>query len=1337
MKTKTPFFPKKICLINTIISLCVLLVFSSSVNAGPVLSTPFTCEAKFYQSIAKKLMLLDPDTGTYNQIGASASAKYNAIGWDRRTNFIYGYRKATKRLFKLGTSGLTADLGKPKEVSTGQSLQASSHSADMDDNGNLWIYDNKTPRSLFKINVDTNKYTKIDFVGVAPKSPNDIVYIASTDSFWGVEKPTNKLIRFNISTHTITSENVTDLPVGSGYGAAWTNVHDELYVARNSGGIYRIDDYSTDNPIAIRVLDSIATNSNDGASCPVAPSIIITDPSTGDGTLRFADSGGGEYKDRILFMDWKDSSLEDGMQDGDIVNFTIPASSCMASGTLTATFSDIDDPGNIAGHIKPTDMKTWDGSGFYKLYDTDGVGEALYTTTYILKDDEDSSNFGFTVDWNLEIDGEIRSPDIFLIDAESTTGGEEQIDATTNGGAWSVVENAQSNDYEVDGLGSLEVSITNTEHPEPYEVEGWSPLLLSKGMTRTIIDIKNFSSAPGKEGVAFALLAPCDRGDAPASYGDAGHAFLEEAISDSKEELGLKFTPGTPYFGSTPPDSESALQEDASPAQGDDNNNDAYDTERNDDEDIEVPQLAVGRSIDITVPVNGTGYLNVWFDWNADNDFGEENEQVVTNLSVDTGNITLTLNVPANAEIGNSFARFRISTQQDLLSTGYAKDGEVEDVAIEIIESNVCSVNDLADSLYPTSSVSANSSALSDLTLVYQAKFNSANWEGHVMAYNLETTDNDGSVKSFQWDAADVLSRTGRKIFTYNPSLASDRGRIFKWGHLNNQQKSILRDGDSINKAKKLLNWVKGANNHEGSLFRGRTKILGDIVNSNLLFKDNLANYGYSRLPEGGAYNGFLSSKQSTVAAIFVGANDGMLHAFNASNGEELFGFVPNEIFPKLVTISDLDYGCKGDECLPHEYLVDGKSALGDVYFSSSSDWHTVLVGGLGKGGKGLFALDVTHAESFTEDDVLWEISSTQAPDSASEYTDHLGETIPLASVVRLNNSDSSKRWAAIVGNGYGANSHQAVLFIIDIETGALIKKINTGSGTEEHPNGLSTPIAVDSNNDSIVDRIYAGDLLGNLWAFDVSGTNPDNWEVDFSGTPLFTTTNPITAPPQAGRHPKGGLMVYVGTGKYFDISDNLSTDLIPIPNTYFGIHDNGSPVAIDTLVEQTILQEEAVDGTGYSARVISDHSVDYNTQHGWFMTLPTSGERVISQALLRQGRLIFTTMTPPLNVCAWGGTSWLMEFDAVEGKRLDDIPIDLNNDKKFTSQDNVLYQGNETIISGVQDASLGVVFSTPAVINHDTRTEGKYLNGTGGSIGMLRESAGGMTGRMSWRLIK
>ena len=1070
-------------------------------------------------------------------------------------------------------------------------------------------------------------------------------------------------------------------------------------------------------------------------------------PATGKGTLRYANSGTGQYKDRILFMDWHNSSLKDGIQEGDTVEFDIPESSCMANGTLTATFSDIDDPGGIAGDTRPHDMKTWGGASFYQLYNTSGQGEALYTPQ--ISPSDTSNHLSFTIDWQMQLNGQPQSPDVFLIDAESTTQGKERIDVTTNGGYWSVIEHALNDIYRVDGLGTSEINIKSTEDPDiddsaPDSTKGFSPLLLSKGATRTSVTLRTINSN-GFEAVAFALLAPCDHGDAPASYGDAAHAFKEEPISPFKADPGLKFDGLTPYIGSVPPDSEFTQTDDS--AQLDDNNKDAFDTLRDDDEDIVIDALTLKRSKEINIPVMGNGYLQAWFDWNADGDFADAGEQVATNLTPVSGVVSFSVDVPETATVGNSYARFRYSTVQDLPSAGYAKDGEVEDIVIEIKEGGACFIDDLSNQLYSTASVSANSTYLADSTRVYQVKFSNRDWSGQLLSYDLKTTDKDGNVKSLKWNAADELARSGRKLFTYDPAATSDRGKVFQWSALNNQQKSILKNGNSAGHGEKRLKWVQGKADDEGSLFRARSNILGDIIHSNLLYKGNLTNYGYQNLPEGTGYGAFLRDKQSTQATLFVGANDGMLHAFNADDGSELFAFIPNEIYPKLVTISDPDYGCKGDNCLKHEYLVDGTSALGDAYFAATSDWHSVLVGSLGKGGKGIFALDVTDPENFSADNVLWEISATQASSAgsdASKFADHMGNSLPSASVARMNNSDTAKRWAAIVGNGYGSQSHQAVLFIIDVQTGALIKVINTGVGTQDHPNGLSTPVAIDSNNDSIVDRIYAGDLWGNLWAFDVAGDDPANWDVDY-GEPLFSaSTNSkaqiITAPPQVGRNPAGGLMVYFGTGKYFDVGDNIFEGATPAVNTYYGIHDNGAPVSKSSLLQQTILQESAAGSSGFNARVTSNHKVNFATHHGWFMDLVSPsgqrerGERVISQALLRQGRLIFTTMTPPQNDCVWGGESWLMELDAVNGSRLNVIPFDTNDDKKFTVGDNVDYDGKSTIMSGIQNPDLGVVFSTPAVITHDSRTEGKYLSGTGGSIGMFRESASRFSGRMSWR---
>jgi len=233
-----------------------------------------------------------------------------------------------------------------------------------------------------------------------------------------------------------------------------------------------------------------------------------------------------------------------------------------------------------------------------------------------------------------------------------------------------------------------------------------------------------------------------------------------------------------------------------------------------------------------------------------------------------------------------------------------------------------------------------------------------------------------------------------------------------------------------------------------------------------------------------------------------------------------------------------------------------------------------------------------------------------------------------------------------------------------------------------------------------------------------------------------------ITAKPQVGRNPSGGLMVYFGTGKYIDLGDNFELEQDGIIDTFYGIHDNNKVINSDNLVEQKILQETDIKAD-MKSRVTSKEVVIYPVKQGWFMDLVSppnlnpEGERVISQALLREGRLIFVTLSPSQTDCAWAGSSWLMELNALDGSRLSLIPIDINGDKQFTVEDNVDYKGQSTIISGVQQQSLGMVFEPPAIISHNTRIEGKYQSGTGSSARMLRESNSRFTGRMSWKKLR
>ncbi len=828
----------------------------------------------------------------------------------------------------------------------------------------------------------------------------------------------------------------------------------------------------------------------------------------------------------------------------------------------------------------------------------------------------------------------------------------------------------------------------------------------------------------------------CDHGDAPVTYGSPTHT----------QDMSV-------FLGTSYGDADAGAQPTGN-ANGDDN--DGID----DEDGITLPAFTQGETATITAIVNGAGgYLQGWIDFNGNQTF-DANEQIVTNIQdgspddIDNsvnGRISIAVNVPATAITTPTYARFRWSTTQNLDAIIPVKNGETEDYPLIIAEAVSCSINALPTSTYTTASLAANYHSLSSATRLYEAAFSNSDWTGHLYAYDLETANNEGTVKNEKWDAATVIGRAGRSIFTYNSTLATNRGKAFTWANLNTAQQNALKAGDSTAIAQKRLAWLQGSASDEGGLLRTRSSILGDIVRSSPLYKGHLTNYGYAYLAgaESSSYTAFLTNKRNDAEkVVFVGANDGALHAFNANDGSELFAYIPNEVFPNLANVSNPNYGCKTAGCLPHESFVDGPLSLGDAYFNNR--WHTVLLGTLGKGGKGVFALDVTDSNSFSASDVLWELSVTQAPSNASDFANHMGNSLPAASVVRLPNNE----WAAIIANGYDSANHQAVLFIVNIETGVLIKQINTGMGSAAQKNGLSTPTAIDSNADGTVDTIYAGDLLGNLWAFDVSSETVASWGIKHGTKPLFTACEdnsspctqpqPITAAPQVGRGAAGGLMVYVGTGRYAGVEDNAPFNGTHITQSLYGIQDAGTGVgnAVTTkssLVTQTILHETTQGG--FNLRVTSDNPVNDATKKGWHMNLlsPASsaeGERVIAQALLRGGRIIFTTLIPDESQCAYAGSSWLMELDAMTGSRLGTIPFDTNGDKRFNSTDNVSYQGNETIISGIQKENIGLAVGSPTVLSNTSKIEGKHISGTSGKA-MFRESASRLSGRISWQKLR
>lgn len=655
-------------------------------------------------------------------------------------------------------------------------------------------------------------------------------------------------------------------------------------------------------------------------------------------------------------------------------------------------------------------------------------------------------------------------------------------------------------------------------------------------------------------------------------------------------------------------------------------------------------------------------------------------------------------------------------------------------------------LNDIASRTSAAASVATNSTRLAAGTAIYQARFSTGDWSGQLLALPVEL---DGTIGTPLWDAADYIpAEANRHIYTYDPTANNNRGRSFVWtgSQLNSAQKAALNrngSGTTDNYGEARLNYLRGSRANEGGAglqFRERSSLLGDIVNSDPAFAGQ-QDYGFDTLPgaEGSSYATFRQSGAYTArpATIFVGANDGMLHAFRATDGVELFAYVPSTAYARLSALTETTYNQN------HKYLVDGPMRVMDAYIGGS--WKTVLLGGLGGGGRGVFALDVTDPAGFGAGDVMWEFTSAQDGD--------MGYSYPQATIARMHDGG----WAAIVANGYNSTNGKAVLFIIDLEDGSVIRKLDTGVAGD---NGLSSPIPVDIDNDRVTDLIYAGDLKGNLWKFDVRDASAANWKIAYGTAatplPLFTACSDdpctatnrqaITARPEVGLNDAGitghsGYIVYFGTGRYFASGDNTTGSG---GNTFYGIYDVDDRSAAtsgiggrDDLLQQSVLATQTLTfngGIAEDVRITSDNVP--SGQRGWYLDLPLQGERQVSTPILRNGAIIFTTLIPNTDACGFGGDSYLMEIDALSGRRLSTTPFDLNRDTAFDENDYATLNGQKVVVGGRRSKE-GII-KTPAIISAGT-FEIKLASGTTGGIDTTIEPPGGSIpgGRLSWRQLQ
>lgn len=644
---------------------------------------------------------------------------------------------------------------------------------------------------------------------------------------------------------------------------------------------------------------------------------------------------------------------------------------------------------------------------------------------------------------------------------------------------------------------------------------------------------------------------------------------------------------------------------------------------------------------------------------------------------------------------------------------------------------------DILDRVSSASAVATNSTRLSTNTRVFQARFNSGDWTGQLRAYPLNS---DGSIGSLIWDASTLVPSYGsRTIITRN--TATGNAVSADWANLSASQQTYLNTNisgvvDGLGSAR--LAWLLGSSAQEarnGGSFRNRSStVLGDVINSDPSYV-GVQNFAYDFLDasESTSYPSFRSANASRTPMVYVGANDGMLHAFNASTGAEAFAYVPGALYPNLSKLTAPNYA--------HRYYADGSPYVGEGYLSGA--WHSVLVSGLNAGGKSVYALDVTNPSSFGTSNVLWEVSNADA-DFAN-----LGYTYGQPQIAKLQNGD----WVAVFGNGYGGANNHAVLYIVDLATGSLRKAFDTGVGDAAHENGMSTPALLDTDGDFKMDTVFVGDLQGNVWRIDLSGNSPSNWDFAYTTggapAPLFSARNsagqaqPITAPLEIGVPPSGqsGYMIYFGTGTYFQTTDSANLQI----QSFYGILDDGTAVSTtdrSDLVAQTITSEVVHDPDGVSNngdetqyRTTSSNSVNYASKRGWYMDLivdggSAQGERVVSAPLLLNGMVIFPTLIPGSDPCLYGGDSWLMQVLATTGGAPGRSVFDVNGDALFDTNDQI----DGEYVSG-KKSKVGII-KTPAVVKTGGATF-LVASGTSGDIETTKTLGESRRPHSSWKQIQ
>ncbi|MBB4865273.1 type IV pilus assembly protein PilY1 [Pseudomonas nitritireducens] len=594
------------------------------------------------------------------------------------------------------------------------------------------------------------------------------------------------------------------------------------------------------------------------------------------------------------------------------------------------------------------------------------------------------------------------------------------------------------------------------------------------------------------------------------------------------------------------------------------------------------------------------------------------------------------------------------------------------DSTSELVKAFQAIVSSISSSQLAVAAAGASSTSLSTDSHLYRASYQPTDWSGDILQYRLDADGNAQANASLSFrNQLNLRSAASRSLYT-NTAPDSAKGQLqpFTWDNLAAQQQQWLDRAPGTqredNLGQRRVDWLRGERSDEGGTFRARNHLLGDIIYSSPLVvgAPSAVTYYLEKAAGASGYDEFRRDHADRESRLYVDANDGMLHAFDET-GSERWAFIPAAVFAQLNYLPDTRYAARSEEENTnslHRYYVDGSAVSRDVHFAGS--WHTVLVMAPGRGGRGLFALDITDAD---RPRLLWEYS-----DSARSAT---GQDIDFGHVLdRPVITFSGGEAYVLTGNGY--DTAKGYSLSIRLEDGRISAASESAAGDGEVGSTVAWTRA--SSPGELAQRYY-GSLQGKLYR----QAGVDSVSSLLSSIPA-ARSQPLSTPAEVTQHPRGGQLVIAGSGKFFEAGDKegaLSRQSL------YGFWDQtdylahvdgaGSPTTLSRLSDlqaQTLTQESVTHSAGSSeVRQLSSERVAWDNSgkrgvgiRGWYFDL-ADGERILDQPFMLGDVLFVTVGRPNADPCSAGITYWLLAVDPKSGGALDFNVFDLVGDGSYS----------------------------------------------------------------------